>query len=54
MRFVCGNYQREASVTAMREDICLPTLEDKRRQARLTIQLEVADSESRTVGFHTE
>ena len=26
VRFVCGNYQREASVTAMRESICLYSL----------------------------
>jgi hypothetical protein len=37
VRFMCGNYQREASVTAMRQDLGLPTLEERRRQARLAI-----------------
>ena len=35
VRFICGNYQQDASVTKMREDLRLPLLEDRRRQARL-------------------
>ena len=41
VRFICGNYQRDASVTAMREDLHLLTLEDRRRQARLTILYKI-------------
>ena len=37
VRFICGNYQRDASVTRMRQDLELPLLEERRRQARLTM-----------------
>ena len=37
VRFISGNYQREASVTEMRERLNLPTLEERRKQARLTM-----------------
>ena len=45
VHFVRGNYQREASVTTMREDICLPTLEDRRRRARLTMFYKVINNQ---------
>ena len=45
VRFVCGNYQREASVMVMREDICLPTLEDRCQRARLTLFYKVTNNQ---------
>ncbi|XP_072033080.1 uncharacterized protein [Amphiura filiformis] len=41
VRFITGNYQREASVTAMRLDIGLPTLEDRRKQSRLVTMYKI-------------
>ena len=37
VRFICGNYHRDASVTRMRQDLELPLLEERHRQARLTM-----------------
>ena len=37
VRFINGNYQRDISVTRMREDLQLQLLEERRRQARLTM-----------------
>ena len=35
IHFICGKYNRDASVTAMQQDLGLPTLEERRRNARL-------------------
>ena len=44
VRFVSGNYQRDTSVTAMREDLCLSTLEERRRRARTTMFYKVINN----------
>ncbi|XP_072042992.1 uncharacterized protein [Amphiura filiformis] len=45
VRFICGNYSREASVTAMRQDLGIPTLEERCRQARLTMFYKVVNQQ---------
>ena len=45
VRFICGNYQREASVTNMREHINLPTLEERRKQSRLAMFYKVSNNQ---------
>ena len=44
VRFIAGNYQREASVTTMREDIGLQTLEERRRQVRLIMMYKAINN----------
>jgi len=44
LRFICGNYQRDASVTAMREQLNLPTLEERRKRARLTMFYKIVNN----------
>jgi ribonuclease P/MRP protein subunit RPP40 len=44
VRFICGNYKREESVTAMRVKIGLPTLEERRKQSRLTMLYKIVNN----------
>lgn len=44
LRFICGNYQRDASVTSMREQLNLPTLEERRKRARLSMFYKIANN----------
>ena len=41
IRFITGSYNREDSVTAMRLDICLPTLQERRLQSRLVMMYNI-------------
>ena len=45
IRFICGNYQREASVTSMRQDLGLPLLEVRRKLARLNTFYKIVHME---------
>ena len=44
LRFICGNYQRDASVTSTREQLNLPTLEERRKRARLSMFYKKANN----------
>ena len=44
VRFVCGNYTRDASVTTMREQIGLPTIEERRKRARLIMFYKIINN----------
>jgi len=37
IRFICGDYKWDASVSEMQKKLGLPTLEERRKNARLTI-----------------
>ncbi len=39
--FITGNYNREDSVTAMRPNIGLPTLQERRQQSRLAMMFKI-------------
>ena len=43
VRFICGNYNREDSVTNMRQNIGLPSLAERRQQSRLTMMYKVVN-----------
>ena len=45
VRFICGDYQRDSSVTNMREMIKLPTLEERRKRTRLTIFYKITTNQ---------
>ena len=44
IRFICGNYKRDASVSAMQQDLGLPTLEERRKRARLVMLYKVINN----------
>ena len=43
VRFICGNYNREDSVTKMRQEIGLLSLEERRKQSRLIMMYKVVN-----------
>ena len=43
VRFICGNHNREDSVTNMRQESGLPSLEERRKQSCLTMMYKVVN-----------
>ena len=43
VRFICSNYNREDSVTKMRQEIGLPSLEERRKQSWLIMMYKVVN-----------